>query len=311
MRRSLVLDFDHSVHAPSGASVVALSDLQEEIRFGCTMPQLRALRRRLAAHLPARGQVFFLGSGDFHHVSYLLIDCTARDIPIEVVVMDNHPDNMRYPLGVHCGSWVRRVARLGRVAHVHVVGITSPDVAAKRLWENYLEPLCRGRLSYWCIGDRLRWPRWLPFRAALRCHPDAESLLDAFRERQSGARNAVYLSIDKDVLRPSEVQTGWDQGVLCEKDLHAVVSMLRHRIVASDISGDPSTYRYRRAWKRWLVARDAKPEMAPGEMAMWQERHHALNERLLATLAGSMAAPDAIAAWSSHATRSNASSVSQ
>ena len=63
-----------------------------------------------------------MGSGDFHHVSYLLIERLRRlGRQIQVVVFDNHPDNMRYPFGIHCGSWVWHVSRLPFVERVHVV----------------------------------------------------------------------------------------------------------------------------------------------------------------------------------------------
>ena len=58
-----------------------------------------------------------LGSGDFHHLSLPLVELEARRQrsragSLRVVVLDNHPDNMRFPLGVHCGSWVGRAAAL-------------------------------------------------------------------------------------------------------------------------------------------------------------------------------------------------------
>ncbi|MEP7242576.1 MAG: hypothetical protein ABI885_02710 [Gammaproteobacteria bacterium] len=286
--RPLILDTDGSVPAIDGATVVPLGDLQEQIRFGCTMGQLKNLRERLAPPLRTPPEVAFLGSGDFHHLSYLLIERIARDRPIEVVVLDNHPDNMRYPFGVHCGSWVRRVTQLPQVRHVHVVGITSSDVSAKRLWENYLTPLRRGQLTYWCIGSELRWPRWVPWHEALRSFGDADALLAAFKKHQAHSRAALYLSIDKDVLSPSVVRSNWDQGVFREETLHAIIELLGRRIVACDITGEVSSYHYLRAWKRWLAARDAQPQVEAGQLYAWRQQHCAVNDRLLAKLAHEM-----------------------
>src|SRR5689334_2009317 len=182
----IILDFDGSVRPSAGSITLHLDRWQEAIRFGCSRAQLRALDARLPVNLPVADQVIFLGSGDFHHVSALLIARAARRWkPLEVVVLDNHPDNMRYPFGIHCGSWVRLVASMPEVAHVHVLGITSGDVGLGRLWENYLAPLWHGRLTYWCVGrNRRRWPALLPFASALTTFPDAAALIDAFREQQ-------------------------------------------------------------------------------------------------------------------------------
>ena len=105
MSRALVLDFDGSVAPLEGAETIALRDREEELRFACRLRALRALPKTGEAPL------VFLGSGDFHHVTYALLARLRR--PVEVVVFDNHPDNMRYPFGIHCGSWVAHAARLG------------------------------------------------------------------------------------------------------------------------------------------------------------------------------------------------------
>src|SRR3989442_1305174 len=75
---------------------------------------------------------------------------------------------MRFPWGVHCGSWVRRVALHPAVSHVHVAGITSGDIGRAHAWENYLTPLRAGRLSYWSAGVDTGWARRLGVDAAFR-----------------------------------------------------------------------------------------------------------------------------------------------
>jgi hypothetical protein len=50
--------------------------------------------------------------------------------PFQVVVLDNHPDNMRFRLACIAARG-RRVAMLPTVAHVHVVGITSADIGPR------------------------------------------------------------------------------------------------------------------------------------------------------------------------------------
>jgi arginase family enzyme len=284
MSRALILDFDASVKPLPGAQVIALADRQEAIRFGCRKKALRALGRDLPPVLDARPPVVFLGSGDYHHVSYLLIErLRALDTRLQVVVFDNHPDNMRYPFGIHCGSWVWHVSRLPFVARVHVAGITSADVEAVRLWENHLAPLYSGKVVYWCVGRNLRAMRLLGMRHS-RSFSSMRALLDELATALAAAPEPVYLSIDKDVLAPDVVRTNWDQGVMCLEELTAAIGRLHGRILASDVTGEVSSYRYRSGFKRFLSGLDRQPEIPDGTLSEWQARHQQVNLQLLSLL---------------------------
>ncbi len=290
MRRALVLDLDGSVHGLPDATVVPLQSQQEGIRFACGLGQLRTLAESLESDLDTCDGVRLLGSGDFHHVSFALIERVARHHAVEIVVLDNHPDNMRWLGGIHCGSWVRHVARLTNVTHVHVLGITSTDISARQLWENYLSPLWRGRLTYWSVGVSHKWMHRLGFREAFRNFDTAEALCEAFAARQSQRRNPVYVSIDKDVLSPQVVTCNWDQGCFDELHLEAIIATLSGRIVAADITGDISAYDYKAAWKRWISARDDQPEVNSVTLQADQARHGAVNRRLVSRIHEAMCA---------------------
>ncbi|MDR2012067.1 MAG: arginase family protein [Rhodanobacter sp.] len=281
----VVLDFDRSVGALPDAWVIDLARWQEAIRFGCSLRRFRQLRDFIAGALPAMHGTVFLGSGDYHHLSWPLIERKAQQGPFDVVVFDNHPDNMRFPFGIHCGSWVRRVALLPFVAHVHVLGISSGDVASAHAWENYLTPLYRGKLSYWTVGVDTRWAARLGLTAAFRSFDTPAALLDRFAEEHSASTQPVYLSIDKDVLSADIARTNWDQGRLTDTDLLRAVDLLRGRLIGSDITGDVSVYRYRTGWKRVLSALDAQPDIDAAQLAQWQQQQHALNLRLLERIA--------------------------
>ncbi|MGN6519540.1 MAG: arginase family protein [Dokdonella sp.] len=284
MAAPVVLDFDRSVGALPGATVLDLADRQEAIRFGCSLRTLRALAVELDARLPRGHGTVFLGSGDYHHLSWPLIERRPARVPFDVVVFDNHPDNMRFPFGVHCGSWVRKVALLPHVGHVHVLGIGSADVSRAHAWENYLAPLRRRRLTYWTIGVDTRWAtRWGLGHAFLAFDTPA-ALLDRFVDEQRGASHPLYLSIDKDVLDPAIARTNWDQGRLLDTDLFAAIDAMHGRLIGSDITGDVSAYRYSTWWKRKLSALDEQPAIDAGQLAAWQAQQHALNLRLLERL---------------------------
>src|SRR5438552_5921612 len=162
-----ILDFDGSVQPLDGAKSIPLREWEESIRFGCRMSDLRKLQSAIGLSGPPApspadagaqqsaiepSNIVFMGSGDFHHVSFLLIE--RLNTPVQVVVLDNHPDNMRYPFGIHCGSWVWHVSRLPFVERVHVAGITSSDIEGLHILENHLAPLLSGRVVYWCINKR-------------------------------------------------------------------------------------------------------------------------------------------------------------
>jgi arginase family enzyme len=268
----LILDFDGSVCPLDGARTIPLREWEESIRFGCRMSDLRRLRSAIEP-----SNVVFMGSGDFHHVSLLLIE--RLNSPIQVVVLDNHPDNMRYPFGIHCGSWVWHVSRLPFVARVHVLGITSSDVEGGHVIENHLAPLRSGKVVYWCVRRNLRALGRFGVRNA-RSFESVSDMLDRFGAEIAETREPVYLSIDKDVLAPDVVQTNWDQGVMTLEELESAIGLVRGRLIASDVVGDVSSYRYRSRFKRLLSGLDRQPQIPPSSLEAMQARHHAVNARL-------------------------------
>jgi arginase family enzyme len=284
MPGALILDFDGSVGSLPGAGTIPLRSKQETFRFGCRMNVLGELGRNIAAALDARPDVVFMGSGDYHHVSYLLVErLRVLRSRIHLVVFDNHPDNMRYPFGIHCGSWVWHVSRLPFVAGVHVVGITSTDVEAGHLWENHLAPLYSGKVKYFCVNRNLKMMRRIGIRNC-RSFSSTAAMLGELSAALASSPDPVYLSIDKDVLAPDVVQTNWDQGVMRLEELTAAICALRGRIVASDVVGDVSVYRYRSRFKRFLTGLERQPVIPAAALREWQAQHQQVNRQLLSLL---------------------------
>jgi len=281
----VVLDIDGSVGALAGSLVLPMSAWQERVRFGCGMRTFGEFSQALDRTLPSKHGTVFVGSGDFHHVSHALISRRASEGMFKVVVLDNHPDNMRFPFGIHCGSWVRHVAALPFVSHVHVLGITSRDVAVAHAWENYFTPLIQGKLTNWCIGVDTGWAARVGLGDRFLSFDSAAELLDRFTESVRHDPMPVYLTIDKDVLSPAVAHTNWDQGCLSEDEMMETIAGLRGRLIGSDITGDVSSYRYRTWWKRWLSALDRQPDVSRGELAGWQREQNAINLRLIDAVA--------------------------
>ncbi|MBS0506999.1 MAG: arginase family protein [Proteobacteria bacterium] len=287
-QRPLVLDVDGSVGALPGELRLPLQHWQEAVRFGCGLARFARFRAAMEAALPRQHGTVLMGSGDFHHLSWPLIErCIAQqgyapDRPLRVLVLDNHPDNMRFPWGVHCGSWVRRVALHPAVSHVHVAGITSGDIGRAHAWENYLAPLRAGRLSYWSAGVDTGWARRVGAAPAFRAFDSVAQLTGALAAMLRAQPQPTYLSIDKDVFAPEVVRTNWDQGRMREDEAMDIIAALHGQIVGSDITGDVSSWRYATWWKRLLSAGDGQDtQIQAATLADWQGGQHALNLRLV------------------------------
>ncbi|HEX5125261.1 MAG TPA: arginase family protein [Rhodocyclaceae bacterium] len=287
MKQPLVLDFDGSLRDLAEATVLPLGEWQETIRFGCGLPTWRALRKTLNEKMPNEYGPVLMGSGDFHHLSHLLIQRLPQSSskPFDVVVCDNHPDNMRFPFGIHCGSWVRHAAMLPNVRTVHVVGISSGDVGWRHAWENYLSPLYAHHIHYWTVGVDTRWAGKVGLASSFSSFSDRAELMRNFIDMLRISNRPVYLSIDKDVLDPAVARTNWDQGSFALEDIEQIIDALDGRLIGSDITGEVSIYRYRARWKRWLSAIDDQPSIPPQELARWQQQQITVNRRLLARIA--------------------------
>lgn len=287
MPTPLILDFDASLPTLQTAQRLDLQDWQERIRFGCGSSVWRALDAHLSASLPKAYGTVCLGSGDYHHLSHLLIKRIQPHEKFDVLVLDNHPDNMRFPFGIHCGSWVKHIAQLPQVGRIDVAGITSGDIGLAHAWENHLLPLYRSKVRYWSTGVKTQWAKCLGIGQSVRSFPDSMSMLEALTADLNQRTAPVYLSIDKDVLSPEEVHTNWDQGCMRLEEMFGLIETLRGKIMGSDITGEVSTYHYLARWKQFLSGLDGQPEIAADKLQAWQLRHAQVNTLLIEKIAQS------------------------
>lgn len=285
---TLILDFDRSVLPLPDSARIDLADWQEDIRFGCRLNRLQQLQVAIAPALTQSPRLVMLGSGDYHHLTALLLE-QYRQLgqPLQLVVFDNHPDNMRYPWGVHCGSWVWHASRLPFVKQIHVLGITSTDVEAAHGWENHLRALWSGKLRYWCVGRDLGWMKRIGITHS-RSFDSTADMLGAFAEYNAVSTDPIYLSIDKDVLSAADAHTNWDQGVMRKSELLDAIRPMLSRIVAADVVGEVSSYRYRSRFKRLLSGLDEQPDVPQEKLAEWHAQHQAINLELQQLLCPSM-----------------------
>ena len=275
-----ILDLDGSLDAQTSlresapwttTSTVPLRDLGPRLRLWSRDATVRAARKRIAEHvdnspasdLPA---ACLLGSGDFHHLAVLLME-QARE-PITIVHIDNHPDWVRLAPRWHCGAWVNQALRLPQVARVITLGPCSDDLVRPDLKGGNLPALENGRIALfpWQHAPSKVWRRVAdgPGHRYEGGHIHWRNIAEQGIEPTLSviipliSTEAIWFSIDKDVLPEANALTNWDQG---QMPLTAVVEVIRalgacKRIAGADICGEYSPPRHRNVFKRWEARMD-------------------------------------------------------
>jgi len=258
-----------------------LRSFEEKIRYIAKNRDMRRLESIIKEEVEKR-RIFFLGSGDFHHVSYSLI----KQIPLEelqVVVFDNHPDNMFLPYGIHCGSWVYHASRLPNVSTVSVFGIASKDLTGPDLFQNRFSVVKSGKVKYYSLTPVSRLANLLSGYKIVDLRNSTKSYVEILREDVISKNKPVYLSIDKDVLSDNVVRTTWDQGRMSEVELLECVRELAPYAAAADVVGDISFYNHRNPVKRLMRCLD-KYEHPPIVIEEERLRHANINMKILSSL---------------------------
>lgn len=225
-------------------------DLGPRLRLWSRDDAIDELRARIRAELPptSEPELIFAGSGDFHHVSAILIERALEktDAALTLVHLDNHPDWVTFANGMHCGSWVGRAARLPGVTRTITLGVTSPDIDRPECKQADLALIKEERVLL--FPYRTTTPS-AAYRICGREWPTIEVMGElAFIQHLPAyvETDAIYVTIDKDVLRPRDAVTNWDQGAASlDFVLSTVRTLAAHkRIVGADVVGDysPAVY---------------------------------------------------------------------
>ncbi len=282
--------------AEGRAQRVDLRAEEEALRLWASRRRLDRLGLRLAGLPPPPGEgppVTFYGSGDYHHLAALLIEAVAE--PVTVVHFDNHPDWVRWPRTWNCGGWVSRVLDLPQVRRVVTLGPCGDDLVRPQLKMGNLAALADGRLELypWSAPPSWVWGgigdgpghRREGSHLVWRCL--AEENWPAFLDELAGRlpTEAIWISIDKDVLRPEDAVTNWDQGRMPLAALLAAVRRLPmgKRVVGIDVCGEYSPPRFTDPLKRIEAWRDHPHGVQDPIMAL--ERNDVTNRALVAALA--------------------------
>ena len=227
-----------------------------QLRFSAPTRLIEDFYRQHAARLPA---FVVYGSGDFHHLTGLLIRRATE--PLVVVSFDNHPDWDIRPPWWCCGSWVNRALERPLVRKVAVWGCGNFECwwPGQAFGNRRAERAGRLDVHAWA-DDRppaKQKRRGAIFRATWR------AAFERFVSELNGSD--VYVTIDLDCLRTGEAVTNWENGKFATEDVAWAVSRLRSltQVVGGDICGAVSTPVYARRKQRFLATMDHPKLPAP------------------------------------------------
>lgn len=167
------------------------------IRYLCPLERLEELDRKIPSY---EKSIVFIGSGDFHYITYLLLRRIKE--PFNLLLIDNHLDIKETFDGfISCGSWLRSILSDEYLKHVFYLGSDITD----------------------------------GFRKIIKINGDFEELLLLIR-----MKIPFYISIDKDILSKSTVETNWEQGYLNLEELFKILSYIPiDNIIGIDVCGEP------------------------------------------------------------------------
>jgi hypothetical protein len=189
------------------------------------------------------------GSGDFHHLTALLLRRVSR--PFVLISFDNHPDWDTRPPHWCCGTWMNRALESPLLKKAAIWGCANFELNPPHRWFANHPALRAGRLEVWPWIERFgpsarrRWPGIT-----------AENWKDRFATFAAGLSDSpVYVTIDMDCLRPEVATTDWEQGLFTAEDIIYALGKLREStsIVGGDLCGAHSPAQY----TRWTQRRTA------------------------------------------------------
>ena len=176
------------------------------------------LRQRLALY-NATG-IHFIDSGNYHYLSKLWAEKIQE--PFSLVVYDHHSDMQlpRFEGVLSCGGWIRTLLEESQwLEHVYIVGASSSQQAQTSGYEDRLFYITEEEANLFSQLEK-----------------------KFFLTRE----NKIYLSIDKDVLAPTEVHMNWDQGSMTLDNLKRQLRMIfqKSEVIGVDICGEDPEQTY-------------------------------------------------------------------
>jgi len=290
-----VLNFDDSVIQQNQLCarykplVIDLKDLAPQARFLISKKNKRILAKRLEGL--TQHSINFLGSGDFHHLSSLLVSQIKE--PISLIVFDFHPDWDNRSPNLSCGSWVKAALKNKNIQKVIIIGASSFDISTWHLESGSLAALENKRLeiypyehkpsrAFFYGGSFFKKIFWLELKN--------KNLKLFFTDILAHLpTQKVYISIDKDCLKNEFALTNWEEGLMSLDELLLMLRLLKDKkeIVSLDIAGDYSQVFVKGWFKKYISFLDHPQHIAASKFGLREitEVNQETNLRLLELLA--------------------------
>lgn len=291
-----VLNFDDSVISQKAllsrhkTEIIDFKDLSSDARLWCGGKAEKIISSRLEKS--DTHSVTFLGSGDFHHISGILLE--RFDMPMCVIDFDYHPDWDILPPRLGCGSWVTRALKKVNILKFVLAGVSSDDISEFAIQTGNLKALKDDKLEIYPYshGPTRVFFRNIPDNSSVKAKgnffsstlywkqlKDAD-LKEAFGEilNRLPVKN-VYLSVDKDCLKKGYAVTNWEEGMFSLDELVTALKLIKEKadIIGADITGEYSAIKIKNRFKRTLSYLDhPKKTLAGGHTA---EEINRINER--------------------------------
>ena len=260
LNRSIrILNFDDSVTKQQNlvsryeTEIIDLRDLGPRARIWLGKKTKKEIEKRIQGS--AKNSFTFLGSGDFHQISHVLIN--QFDEPLCVILFDFHPDWDILPPRMGCGSWVTESLRNKNILKLVLVGVSSKDLSGPWIHTGNINSLERNRVEVYPYSHppsstlfrrvpenlSIKNKKGLLLKKIYWNELKGKNLMKLFSsilKRLPTPR--VYLSIDKDCLRNEYALTNWEEGMLSLDELLMMLRMIKDHmdIVGMDIVGDYS-----------------------------------------------------------------------
>jgi hypothetical protein len=293
-----ILDLDGSVYSQEGLlerhvpKVFSARTWGPHLRLACSWRTFRRFETALSdfcAGFDSGPELILYGSGDFHHASLVLLGMQRQ--PINLLVLDNHPDWMRGVPFLHCGTWLYHAAQLPWVERIFHVG-GDVDFDNYYQWMAPWKLLRSGKIIVIPAVRQFERGSWKAIaNTALRAPTDSDLDSDRLRELLKPfsaelAARPLYVSLDKDVMTREEAVVNWDSGLLrlreVEKILDVFLGKANGRLAGMDITGDWSPVRIQ-GWLRHFMHWTEHPSLCINEQEALQ-RNQALNLGLIQTI---------------------------
>ncbi|MCI1786176.1 MAG: arginase family protein [Bacteroidales bacterium] len=161
----------------------------------------------------------WLDSGDYHYLSKLWTDAIA--VPFTLLLLDHHTDMQQtsYPGLLSCGGWVKTVMETNaNLAGVIIVGAGCDSVKGIDLSDERVSVFDEESVSG--LSDK-----------------ELERIFSSVK-----LNGALYISLDKDVMRLSDAVTNWDCGSMSLAQVESVINSvsLDKRVLGADVCGELS-----------------------------------------------------------------------